>query len=501
MTLAITRSRAARGIETAPVAVEVHLSNGLPSFTIVGMPETAVRESKDRVRSAILTADFDFPAKRIIVNLAPADLPKEGGRFDLPIAVGILAASGQLHGDENKAALERFEFYGELALSGETRPVTGLVPALAAARRAGTAAVIPSGNAEEAGFIRGADIFVADNLLAVAVMFNSGQALARVEPAPIPAPGSGLNMQDVRGQHGAKRALQIAAAGGHNLLMVGPPGSGKTMLAMRLPGLQPTLDEEETLEVAAIRSVAGRPVDLREGGLRPFRRPHHSSSAAALVGGGGRPMPGEISLAHRGVLFLDELPEFSRHALEQLREPLEAGVIHIARAAHHVTYPASFQLIAAMNPCPCGYLGDERCRCTPDQVQRYRARISGPLLDRIDIHIEVPAVPYNKLREEPAGEPTQALRDRVAAARGTQRARQGCLNKDLSVRGTDRHCALDPAGQTLLDRAMQRLGLSARAYHRIIRLARTIADLAGEEVIDNAHIGEAIQLRCLDRPV
>jgi magnesium chelatase family protein len=495
MTLSIIRCRAACGVEASPVSVEVHLSNGLPRFTMVGMAETAVKESKDRVRSAILNCGFNFPARRITVNLAPADLPKEGGRFDLPIAMGILAASDQLRDGE----IGQWEFYGELALSGELRPTTGLVPALAAAKTARAGAIIPQGNAAEAGFIRHPEIYHAGHLLEVTALFNSEEALPRVEPAPMATTNDGLDLRDVRGQQNAKRALMVSAAGGHNLLMVGPPGSGKSMLAMRLPGLLPALDEAEALEVAAIRSVAGQPPDLARGADRPFRRPHHSCSSAALVGGGSRPRPGEISLAHHGVLFLDELPEFSRHTLEQLREPLEAGVVHISRAAQQVSYPSRFQLIAAMNPCPCGYLGEDRCRCTEEQVQRHRARISGPLLDRIDIHIEVPTVPYEKLQSEPEGESTDALRKQVIAAQQVQQDRQACLNKDLSIRSLERYCALNPSTQTLLNRAMEQLGLSARAYHRIVRLARTIADLAQSDNIESPHLGEAIQLRCLDR--
>ncbi|HSH43709.1 MAG TPA: YifB family Mg chelatase-like AAA ATPase, partial [Arenicellales bacterium] len=428
-------------------------------------------------------------------NLAPADLPKEGGRFDLPIAVGILAASGQIPDRD----LDDYEFYGELALDGGLRGVTGLVPALIAARRSGRRPVVPEGNAEEAGFVGDADARRAAHLLDVTGALNGTAELRPVEPVQVAVEVPDVDMRDVRGQHNAKRALQIAAAGGHNLLMVGPPGSGKTMLATRLPGLQPALDEDEALEVAAIRSVAGLPMDLPVSRRRPFRRPHHSSSAVALVGGGSKPRPGEISLAHRGVLFLDELPEFSRLALEQLREPIEAGVVHISRAAQQVSYPSCFQLVAAMNPCPCGYLGDSRCQCTFEQVQKYRARISGPLLDRIDIHVEVPAVAHDKLHDEPEGAGTAELREQVIAAQSRQYQRQDCLNRDLGVKTMDAHCRLDEPGRTLLTRAMERLGLSARAYHRVIRLARTIADLDQCDDIDAAHIGEAIQLRCLDR--
>jgi magnesium chelatase family protein len=491
--LAVLASRALAGFEAPPVNVEVHLAGGLPSFTIVGLPDTEVKEARDRVRAALQTSRFEFPARRITVNLAPAELPKEGGGFDLPIALGILIASGQLPA----ARLDEYEFSGELSLSGTLRPIRGALAMTYKATRSGRGFVLPAASADEAALVRGAAIYGAGSLLDVCAHFSGDSPLQRhhgQDSEPVPAYAE---LADVKGQHLAKRALEVAAAGGHSLLMSGPPGTGKSMLAQRLPGLLPPMTDAEALEAAAVQSLGVAGFDLARWRQRPFRAPHHSASAAALVGGGSAAKPGEITLAHRGVLFLDELPEFQRHVLEVLREPLESGRIAISRAARQAEYPARFQLVAAMNPCPCGYLGapSGRCRCTPDQIARYRGKLSGPLLDRIDMHIEVPALPEAELVGQSSGESSATVRARVAQARARALSRQGHANAELDAATVDVHCAADASAQGLLKQAIARLDLSARAFHRILSLARTIADLAGAETIAAAHVGEAIQYR------
>ncbi|HEX7964628.1 MAG TPA: YifB family Mg chelatase-like AAA ATPase [Gammaproteobacteria bacterium] len=497
--LAKIHSRAQAGVDAPAVTVEVHQSNGLPALNIVGLPEAAVRESKDRVRSALINSRFDFPARKLTVNLAPADLPKEGGRFDLPIALGILAASGQI----DAAALKDAEFIGELSLSGELRPVRGALPAALKARKAGRALVLPLENADEAALVSGVDVLGARHLLDVCAHLAGRQRIASHASSLVSFRPSYDDLADVRGQHQAKRALEIAAAGGHSLLFVGPPGTGKSMLAGRLPGILPPMTEDEALETAAVASISDAGFEARDWRKRPYRNPHHTASAVALVGGGSFPRPGEISLAHHGVLFLDELPEFDRKVLEVLREPLESGAIVVSRAARQAEFPAAFQLIAAMNPCPCGYLGDPsgRCRCTPDQVQRYRSKVSGPLLDRIDLHVEAPRVAREALRPDaPAdGEASGTVVQRVVAARERQLARQGKPNARMSTREVNKHCKPDAPGQQLLERAMEQLGLSARAYHRILKVARTIADIAGHETLASTHVAEAVGYRVLDR--
>ncbi|WP_137939172.1 YifB family Mg chelatase-like AAA ATPase [Chitinivorax sp. B] len=498
MSLAVLYSRSLTGMDAPLVTVEVHLANGLPSFTIVGLPEAEVKEAKDRVRAALQNARYDFPAKRITVNLAPADLPKESGRFDLPIALGILAASGQVPGEQ----LQRYEFAGELALTGELRPFRGALAMVYRAANSGRAFILPEANATEAALVDGASIYPASSLLQVCAHLSGAEPLVRHSGDDV---GSNVaqypDMADVKGQQQAKRALEIAAAGGHNLIMVGPPGSGKSMLAQRFAGILPDMTIEQALESAALHSLGSGGFKLSQWRVRPYRSPHHSASGVALVGGGSQPRPGEISLAHRGVLFLDELPEFDRKVLEVLREPLESGCIHISRAARQAAFPAQFQLIAAMNPCPCGYLGDPkgRCRCTPDQVSRYRGKISGPLLDRIDLQLEVPTLPPEALLGVADGEASAVIRQRVNNAYDLQMLRQHKPNAQLSTREIDRLCKLDGQGETLLKTAIARLNLSARAYHRILKVARTIADLAGVEQLGASHIAEAVQLRKFDR--
>ena len=498
MALARVYSRGQSGVDAPEVCVEVHLANGLPSLAIVGLPETAVRESKDRVRAALTNCGFEFPARRITINLAPADLPKEGGRFDLAIALGVLAASGQIPAD----SLTGYEFLGELSLGGELRPIHGALPAALYCHRIGRSLILPEDNATEAALVEGLTTLGADHLLAVCAHLLGTDPLSPAPPPDTATPGTDpLDYAEVRGHHQAKRALEVAAAGGHNVLMTGPPGSGKSMLAERLPTILPPLEESAALETVAIASVSGQPFDLSRWRLPPFRAPHHTASAPAMVGGGGHHLrPGEISLAHHGVLFLDELPEFNRKVLEVLREPMETGRITISRAARKAEFPARFQLIAAMNPCPCGYLGDgtDRCRCSPQQIQRYRDRISGPLIDRIDLHVEVNCHTGELLSTRAATASSAQMRARVVAARQLALQRTGHLNAQLSVREIEHHCALDHHGHALLSRAIEHLGLSHRALHRILKVARTIADLDGSDAIGQKHLGEAIGYRRID---
>ena len=507
MSLSLVHSRALLGLEARPVCVEVHLANGLPSFTLVGLADTEVKEARERVRSAIQNAGLEFPAnKRITVNLAPADLPKDSGRFDLPIALGILAASGQI--DARKLA--GYEFAGELSLGGDLRPVRGsLAMSLAIARPVhGTPQplprlVLPEGSAQEAALVPQAEVYRAQHLLDVVRQFLPGDAVPEIgdgwtrvaSAAPSRQPDY-PDLADVKGQAAARRALEIAAAGGHSILMVGAPGSGKSMLAQRFAGLLPAMTTDEALETAAVASLGGR-FTLEHWAVRPTCAPHHTASAVALVGGGSPPRPGEISLAHRGVLFLDELPEFPRAALEALREPLESGHITISRAAQRAEFPARFQLIAAMNPCPCGYLGSSlrACRCAPEAVSRYQGKLSGPLLDRIDLHVEVGSLAADELVNAPPGEPTEAVRSRVAQAREQAMARQGSANQALEGQAIDTQCQLDPAAARFLNVAATRLGWSGRGIHRCLKVARTIADLAGAKTVQVTHVAEAVQYR------
>ena len=503
MSLAVLKSRALAGMEAPEVNVEVHLANGLPSFTVVGLPDTEVKESRDRVRAALQNCGFDMPARRITANLAPADLPKESGRFDLPIALGILAASGQLPGEQ----LHQYEFAGELSLSGQLRAIRGALAMTFAMQRGKSSNsggprsfILPQANADEAALVGDASIYPAHSLLEVCAHFaarDQRTALQRHQPALLEPDFSYPDFADVQGQQQARRALEVAAAGGHSVLMVGPPGAGKTMLASRFPGILPPMSDQEALETAAVHSLSGS-FKVENWKRRPYRAPHQTASGVALVGGGNLPRPGEISLAHCGVLFLDEIAEFDRRVLDVLRQPMESGLITISRAARQAEFPARFQLIAAMNPCPCGYLGHAsgRCRCTPDAVLRYHGRLSGPLLDRIDLQIEVAAMPPALLgAQAQPGESTAAIAERVTAAFARQLARQGKANHRLANSEIAEHCQLDQSGEQLLHGAMLRLHWSARTYHRVLRVARSIADLAGSSAISRAHVAEAIQYR------
>lgn len=497
--IAVVHTRARIGLEAPSVTVEVHLSAGLPALNIVGLPETAVRESKDRVRSALINSGFEFPVSRITINLAPADLPKDGGRFDLPIALGILAASGQLPAE----VLNNWEFLGELALTGELRPITGSLPSAMALQKPRQQLILPDACAQTAALCQTAEVYGTRNLLEVCAHLTGRAPLSpaiagQQQKSSVIYP----DLLDVKGQHQAKRALATAAAGGHHLLFYGPPGTGKTMLASRLPGILPELTDSEALEVSAIHSLSQHsPISWKQ---RPFRNPHHTSSAISLVGGGTHPRPGEISYAHNGVLFLDELPEFQRLALEVLREPLETGEVVIARAKGHAHYPAAFQLVAAMNPCPCGYMGDTNrsCDCTAEQVRRYQRKISGPLLNRIDLQVEVSAQSTKTLFHSNADKneiSSSMIREQVITARELQQNRQGKPNARLSASEINQYCSLDSQQQSFLTNLCDKLGYSARAVHRILRVARTLADLDKQESIDKKHLSEAVHYRKLDR--
>lgn len=498
MALATLLSRTQQGMNAPLVRVEVNVGSGLPSFSIVGLAETAVRESKDRVRAALTNCGQEFPPGRITVNLAPADLPKEGGRFDLPIAIGILVASEQLPGE----AFQQMELYGELSLGGDLHPIRGALPTTLQATRQGNRLILPAANRDEACLVRRGRVHLATHLTEVCRHATGARQLTEAPVSGLPvAVRCFADLADVRGQSRARRALEIAAAGEHSLLFVGPPGAGKSMLAQRLPGLLPPLSEDQALETAAVQSLTGNGFSTGDWRTRPFRSPHHTASAVALVGGGSPPRPGEISLAHNGVLFLDELPEFDRRVLEVLREPLESGHIVISRAARQADFPARFQLVAAMNPCPCGYLGDaaRSCSCSLERIQAYRSRISGPLIDRIDLQVEISRVRIEEICSSEPHESSSRVAARVARARGLQIERQNVANAHLEGSALAELCVVQPSAMRLLEHAAERLALSARAYHRIIRVARSIADLGDEPRVTPEHIAEATSLRGLDR--
>jgi len=509
--LARILSSATIGIDAHPILVEVDIARGLPYFSTVGLPDNAVKESKDRVKSAIKNSGYAFPARRITVNLAPADIKKEGTSFDLPLAVGVLLAEGFI----KRNNLDEFLLVGELSLDGSIRPLRGAISISMCARAEKKTLILPMENASEAAVVTGVDVYGVRTLSELVEFFNTGEGLNKAVSNPddwFRRDGDDLvDLSDVKGQEHTKRALEVSAAGGHNMVMIGPPGSGKTMLSKRLPTILPDMSLEEALEATKVHSVAGT-LDAKKALLtiRPFRSPHHTISDVGLIGGGRLPRPGEVSLAHNGVLFLDEMPEFGKNVLEAMRQPLEDGYVNIVRAAMSITYPASFMLVGAMNPCPCGYLGDpgKDCNCSPAQIQKYRGRLSGPLLDRIDIHCDVPAVRFRELTDISVGESSADVKARVNAARSIQAERfrkkkRGAVysNSRMSTRDIKTYCEVDERSKRLLETAVERLGLSARAYTRVLKVARTIADLDNEKSLKTSHISEAIQYRTLDRPV